>query len=271
MRKLTVLVMATALLMLSLGQAHALLYNTLYAEDSVSNLYTIDSGTGAANLVGAIGAAQVTDINFANSGLWGITPNSTSQSLIKIDPDTGAQIAGGGAITGVATGGTLNALGTSLDGTTLYAAAYGTGEIGTLATNGTFTSIGFYGNGIVSSGDLAFDPNDATKLYAAVISSGTYYLATVDLGTGAATLIGSGIGFSQTFGISFKDGVMYAVTGTGDVFTVNTATGAASGIIGDNDKALWGMSTSPVPLPPSVWLFGSGLLGLMGLRRKFFR
>jgi hypothetical protein len=26
---------------------------------------------------------------------------------------------------------------------------------------------------------------------------------------------------------------------------------------------------SPVPIPPNVWLFGSGLIGLIGLRRKF--
>jgi hypothetical protein len=28
-------------------------------------------------------------------------------------------------------------------------------------------------------------------------------------------------------------------------------------------------STTPVPVPPSVWLFGSSLLGLIGLRKKF--
>ena len=28
-------------------------------------------------------------------------------------------------------------------------------------------------------------------------------------------------------------------------------------------------STPPVPVPPTVWLLGSGLLGLVGLRRKF--
>jgi len=28
---------------------------------------------------------------------------------------------------------------------------------------------------------------------------------------------------------------------------------------------------APVPIPPSVWLLGSGLIGLIGLRRKFFR
>ena len=26
---------------------------------------------------------------------------------------------------------------------------------------------------------------------------------------------------------------------------------------------------APVPIPPSVWLLGSGLIGLVGLRRKF--
>ena len=28
---------------------------------------------------------------------------------------------------------------------------------------------------------------------------------------------------------------------------------------------------SSVPIPPSIWLLGSGLIGLVGLRRKFFR
>jgi hypothetical protein len=31
------------------------------------------------------------------------------------------------------------------------------------------------------------------------------------------------------------------------------------------------VSASQVPIPPSVWLLGAGLAGLVGLRRKFFR
>jgi hypothetical protein len=30
-------------------------------------------------------------------------------------------------------------------------------------------------------------------------------------------------------------------------------------------------TASPVPIPGAVWLLGSGLIGLVGLRRKFFR
>ena len=29
-----------------------------------------------------------------------------------------------------------------------------------------------------------------------------------------------------------------------------------------------GVSLSPVPLPPALWLFGSGLLGLIGIARR---
>jgi hypothetical protein len=28
---------------------------------------------------------------------------------------------------------------------------------------------------------------------------------------------------------------------------------------------------SAVPIPPSIWLLGSGIIGLVGLRRRFWR
>jgi hypothetical protein len=45
-------------------------------------------------------------------------------------------------------------------------------------------------------------------------------------------------------------------------FQASNGTGEASPII-DN------ISISNVPIPPTVWLFGAGLIGLVGLRRKF--
>ncbi len=289
MRKLTVLLMTMAFLMLSLGQAYAVALvlptddpNTLYAEDSVSNLYKIDYGLGptaTATLVGPIKngpntVSNVSDISFANSGLWGVTVGNL---LIQINPDTGAVISSV-AVSGITGSGQLNALGTSLNGNTLYAAAYTTGQVGTLATNGTFSPFGAFGNSSItgnllqSSGDLAFDPNDGTKLYAAVKDSvtSTNYLATVNLITGVATLIGP-TGFAGTFGISFKDGAMYAITEGGQVFIIDTSNGTGSGAKSLGVSPIYGLTTSPIPLPPSVWLFGSGLLGLLGLRRKFFR
>lgn len=37
----------------------------------------------------------------------------------------------------------------------------------------------------------------------------------------------------------------------------------------DGDYSLYSISTSQVPVPAAVWLLGSGLVGLVGLRRKF--
>ena len=30
----------------------------------------------------------------------------------------------------------------------------------------------------------------------------------------------------------------------------------------------WSMSVQPIPIPPAVWLFGSGLIGLVGIARR---
>jgi hypothetical protein len=36
---------------------------------------------------------------------------------------------------------------------------------------------------------------------------------------------------------------------------------------GDNDYALAAVDVSPVPLPPAIWLFGTAIAGLLGMRR----
>ena len=45
---------------------------------------------------------------------------------------------------------------------------------------------------------------------------------------------------------------------------------ASSGYVITFDN-LYTEGASAVPIPPTVWLLGSGLIGLVGLRRKFFR
>jgi hypothetical protein len=40
------------------------------------------------------------------------------------------------------------------------------------------------------------------------------------------------------------------------------ATGAGTSVI------LTNINVAPVPIPAAVWLFGTGLLGLLGIRRK---
>ena len=70
------------------------------------------------------------------------------------------------------------------------------------------------------------------------------------LGTGATTL----------YGLTGNGG-----TGVVQSYTLGTATLSANGTL-----VLTGNGTTPppVPLPPAVWLFGSGLLGLVGVSRR---
>ena len=63
--------------------------------------------------------------------------------------------------------------------------------------------------------------------------------------------------------------VLFASAITGEGFTID---GSATRWTWDVDYLTDRVritAEAPVPVPPSVWLLGSGLLGLFGLRRKF--
>ena len=88
---------------------------------------------------------------------------------------------------------------------------------------------------------------------------------------------------------TFSESALAAFIGTGDLYflltTLNSDTLYAGGLQtgGLPSPAPFGVSTNvnadvsvtynyaPVPVPPTVWLLGSGLIGLVGLRRKFIR
>ncbi|MBI1877149.1 MAG: hypothetical protein HYR94_02760 [Chloroflexi bacterium] len=58
-------------------------------------------------------------------------------------------------------------------------------------------------------------------------------------------------------GLSFKGGVLYGVTGQGDILTINTSTGSGTSI-GGSTASFWGLATSgssPDTQPPTVnWI-----------------
>ncbi|MFZ3138110.1 MAG: C10 family peptidase [Thermodesulfovibrionales bacterium] len=211
----------------------AISFNTLYSEDSSSNLYTINASTGAATMVGSIGISGVTDIAFNGLNLYGIT----FSYFLNINPNTAT-----GNIIGYTGYSNLNALAVSSNGIIYAAETTGT-FVRINPTSGQAIFIGNYGDGLSSGGDLAFSLNKT--LYASVKRSGydNSWLATVNLSTGKASLIGD-MGYKDVYGLSFKDGTLYGVTQDGKLIKINTSIGTGT-YVGSNLINHWGLTTSP--------------------------
>lgn len=241
--------------------ANTLYTATNYNSEADSSLYTIDDSTGAATLIGSTGVT-LTDIAFSGSTLYGVTYND----FYTVNPETGmSTLVGSTGYSGV------NTLDVDKDGT-IYSADFLTRELLTInpATGaatvvgsfGSFGSSGLFGFG----GGLAFG-QDGT-LY------GTFYcgvgdcLAIIDPLSGNATKVGDiNNTYVGIFGLEFKQDILYGVSPTGQVLTIDTSTGAGT-LVGTNDLEQWGLTISSVPIPAAVWLFGSGLLGLIGVARR---
>jgi hypothetical protein len=67
----------------------------------------------------------------------------------------------------------------------------------------------------------------------------------------------------------FNFGTFSRTLAAGDVisFQTNASSGSVAHFVGVNLT----IDAVPVPVPPAIWLFGSGLVGLIGLRRKVFK
>jgi len=133
------------------------------------------------------------------------------------------------------------------------------------------TNIGNFGGGLQSGGDLAFQPGTG-QLYGVVTPDfANFSVAKINQATGVASPLANPTGVPWTFGISFRNGIMYGVGGYGDVFTVdlgnNPLTQGKSTLISNNGLAMYGLTTS-TPLPSTVLLLGGGLLGIVALGRR---
>ncbi len=135
------------------------------------------------------------------------------------------------------------------------------GQLGTLATNGVFTSVSGVPNGIRNTvGALAINPVDG--LAWGIIDAGipapfgtsNYSLISMNLTTGLSTVVGSlGVGTDPFTALRFDDaGTAFTVnTINGNVYTVNTSTGAASFLFAGGAAAVNTQGLVFVPAPRS--------------------
>ncbi|MCB9532264.1 MAG: hypothetical protein H6700_10905, partial [Myxococcales bacterium] len=82
-------------------------------------------------------------------------------------------------------------------------------------STGNATRVGSFGGSYVSSGDCVVDKSDV--IYMTSTGPSSDILVRIDGGTGVATPVGSGIGFSSVFGLTSAWGYLFGVTSGGDL------------------------------------------------------
>jgi hypothetical protein len=234
---------------------------TSFAEDtglSLSSILPSSSLAANATLATSVGAnfsvgassALTAYINSANAAgqtlnwavLGGQDPDSTKNG--KIEPQGAALLLGSAPIS---SGGTIEQMTVGNLGTALLAF---NSDITYLTTNGYATggSVFTWANG--SAGGNVWGAGGAS----ANGGSTNFY----NQGNGASQ---AGIALGSSTGL-------YGFTGNGGTGQLE------SYVLGDNltlssaGALSISSATSPVPLPAAVWLFGSGLLGLLGVGRR---
>ena len=262
-------------LLATLAAGQAVFYGVSGQGGNASSLYTINSTTGAATLVGATGFSGVGSLAVSPGGtLYGIAGNSGgspgAHRLISINTSTGAGTAIG------TTGVTENFTDVAFRSDSVLFGMTGAANLYTInTTTGVATLIGG-GSGISTGGGLAF--NSANTLYVANGSN----LQTVNTSTGALTNVVS-IAFANTtdavVGMKFSSGgVLYGSAWSLDsstpsqLVTLDTSTGAMVSL-GSNGVRLEaiaitsGTVTPPVtppatPIPSTLLLMGTSILAL---------
>jgi hypothetical protein len=270
-------------------QGMPVLYGTAYSgPGGAASLYSIDSTSGAATLIGATGFARVGAIDFNSAGvLYGVGTDALGRfALLTINTTTGAGTEVGplsnGELFGAPDMSFRNADGALylFHGERIYlvnttsGAATGIGD--SLAGTG-LTAADILGNAMAfSPSDTLFSANQANLLtlnQATGVRLTTNPIFYPPPGVSGNVVRANAMDFDNgtgTLWASVVDGSAATSTGSGVNYlaTINTSTGVVTRI-GPTVTGLDGLAVLPsltVPVPAAVWLFGSAV-GLLGWAR----
>jgi hypothetical protein len=271
------------------GATSMLYVDTYNSSTGVSSLYTV-STIGVATYVGDIklgGTTNlgITDIAYnpttqtmyavSSQGLYTLDHLHPSGTIITANAITlsggnagsatrlqGLEVSSGGIIY---TDNTFKTAGSNRPGHLFSITS--SGVVSDLNSNGTSGTTGYIGN----YGDLVFVGSTLYGTFA-VNGSTDVYLGTVNTGNvnpNVSNLMDTGI--NNLDGLAYLNSTLYGISRTGTLYTISTSDGSLSNSHDTGLSGVYGMTFAlGVPLPPSVFLLGTGLLGigLLGFRRK---
>jgi hypothetical protein len=250
----------------------------LYSLDSggaSGTIYKLNQSTAAESLVGPVGAAftfpgdLASDTNSGTFRIW--APDITSNTLLKIDPATGAGTPVGlftlptGApvkITSLA----FNSVAGTLYGTT---STFYSGEADRLySVNPSTGSVAPIGAAVGFTNIFALGFDTGGKLFG--VSNDTHQLLSISTVTGVGGLVAP-VAPLSIFDIATRpeDGVTFAVDAfPNQLYKLDLVTGATT-LVGAHTTPhnMVGLAFGPVPEPSSLTLLALGT-ALFGLRRK---
>jgi hypothetical protein len=252
---------------------------TAYLDDSLGDLFVGNPVNGVFTLVGtsstAAGFGGFTDIGFAGTVLYGLSPNGTVYTISTLTGQITSTLGSSGI-----TNGSLVGLSDSTNPTTLIAG--GNGQIYSINTTTGAGTAASTGGSYQTAGDDTFAGG---TLYLTSTTPNSDTLFSVNTTTGVGANLGQlcnsncvSAAWPDVFGMIYDtiNSTMYGFDVDGDEFDVNLTTPGSSGgvlelsgVTPTEEGDLLGAAFTASPEPSTFVLVGSALILLgLGLRRK---
>jgi hypothetical protein len=226
--------------------------------------YALDTGISLSSVMptGSLvsGAILDTSISIASSTTG---PSATLSSFLAANPaSSDAWALEGGQYNGNGNSSTKPNSEKAGNALAIFASPNGT-AVNAEVNNYTLANLSTFENGLQQS----FVTGGLTALQTATETTAASYTQDSGSPNSKYTLIGGGVNDLATLGSTAVQ--LFGFTGNGGTgvvqsYILGTATVGTNGTLTISGSS----GAAPVPLPAAVWLFGSGLLGLVGVSRR---